>query len=576
MELKLKFCHKNTFPLTGFVIKGNQAKSWFKTLQNLGFKLNTVSIYPLPGIKANSIWGCLVLCNRPLTSAEVGKNELCQQVSSSFYIPEKTEVTPEISSKDNELLFKEKLHFFHPEIGMVQVEEEIDKQALLTMPKEKYRYIFSPADSYSIPITVKSFQVFSKSPEEALKEMEENTVKKREKLPDKPLSIAEKLKLNLYKKMFKKSPSSKKSGKEGGKQGNVKIPSGLAKIMASVMGKGKAGDLMESMKQDYENLEERNQKEVDKLLKMLQDDPEKALKYAIPLDEHDISRGIESGSYNMSKLWSSFSLGSSVGGGGGGSINLGDGFNRLQQQYHQTAEQLIGKKEFEKAAFVYLKLLKNERLAAETLEKGGIYDKAAAVYIKYCKDERSAALCYEKGKMYEKAIEYYEREQDYIKVGDLYSDLNNRPKAKMFYRKEVYRLVTTNHYIAAADVHKHKLNDLNKAQETLWEGWTKNIEPTRCLTQYFGHILDEEEKLSEINRTYKLAEKEQIMSFFKVLKKEFKHTSNLKPELKELGYEIIANQVIKHPEIANDLALFSGKDTKISNDISRFKSYKTQ
>ena len=66
---------------------------------------------------------------------------------------------------------------------------------------------------------------------------------------------------------------------------------------------------VEDWQKDYENLAERNQNQLDKLLKMLNDNPEEALKYAIPLDPNNSSRGGAQGGFTLNKRWGAFEFG---------------------------------------------------------------------------------------------------------------------------------------------------------------------------------------------------------------------------------------------------------------------------
>lgn len=60
------------------------------------------------------------------------------------------------------------------------------------------------------------------------------------------------------------------------------------------------------MQQDYEDLERRNQKLVDKFLDLLRNNPAEALKYAIPLDENGSVRGGNNSSFTLSRRWFDF------------------------------------------------------------------------------------------------------------------------------------------------------------------------------------------------------------------------------------------------------------------------------
>ena len=127
---------------------------------------------------------------------------------------------------------------------------------------------------------------------------------------------------------------------------------------------------------------------------LMKNNPEEALKYAIPLDNDNTSRGGDIGEMGWGRRWGNFSLfgNSGIGSGsGGGSLDVGDHFQQLERQYYDTARQLIGEKKYKKAAFIYMKLLRNYHLAASTMEQGKHYEEAATIYLKYNNNKEKAA-----------------------------------------------------------------------------------------------------------------------------------------------------------------------------------------
>ncbi|MBK7038650.1 MAG: hypothetical protein IPH42_20560 [Bacteroidetes bacterium] len=52
-----------------------------------------------------------------------------------------------------------------------------------------------------------------------------------------------------------------------------------------------------------------------------------------------------------------------------------------------------------------MKLLKNNQMAANTLEDGKLYPEAAALYLKYMNNKRKSRFCASKGRMTSDAID---------------------------------------------------------------------------------------------------------------------------------------------------------------------------
>ena len=569
MELKLKPSKINVYPTRSFLIRNSSAKEWVLELQRLKFSLEEVQIFPIPNITANSVWGCLVITNQNLINNEVGKNQLCQSVFSNFFIAEKSTLIPNINDSDKAQLFADDYHIFHPEIGIVKLEEPVDFEKLISTPIENSIEITQPEKSVFHPKGISSFHIQPVSEEEVLENLEKNTVPKREQLPNQPLNFFEKARLAFYKNIF----SAKKDNEELTGSEKTEFGEKVDSFLSSVsIGKN---NTVEDWQEDYENLEERNQKQLDKLLKMLNENPEEALKYAIPLDPNNSSRGGSNGSFSLNKRWGDLSVfgTGSWSGAGGGSIDIGDGFYQLEEQYRKTALALIAKKEYEKAAFVYLKLLKNDYLAAQTLENGKLYMQAAAIYLKHGNNKVKAAECYEKGNMTYKAIELYEELENFSKVGDLYLSLHKRELANQYFTKTAEKLMGNNQYFNAAAVFQNKIEDLSGAQTILLKGWENNCEDYNCLIKYYDNISDSKDLRNQYDYIYqqKLTDRNK-MTFLKVIQHEFKNKRELQKHLKDIGYEIIAQGAAKQPQIVQELKKFNMDDKEIVKDISRFRN----
>jgi hypothetical protein len=576
MELHIKPSSKNHFPLGGILIKDPSVAAWLKEIQRMKFALEGVEIYPIPNTTANSIWGCLVLSFGKINKDLLGKNEACQMVSQNFLIPERSSIHPSLTPGEIERLFSSK-HIFHPEFGMVELSEKLDTLKLIETPVLKSFYVIKPESAIFIPSEIKSFQVAPVSPEEVLKNMEENVFPKKEKMEDEPLSPFEKGKLAFYKMLFTKSKENKEdSNKENAATTPVTKKAGWLEKLESFFNKGagKNSDWSDKMKKDFENLEKRNQKQIDKLMDLFKNDPMEALKYAIPLDDSGGVRGGEKMELDLSKRWNDFSLSDRTRySNTGGSIDLGDHYYQLLQQYNETADFLVKQKEYQKAAFVYMKLLKNHYKAAEVLEEGKYYQEAATIYLKHTSFKARAAACYEKGNMISEAIDLYKELNENEKVGDLYSKIHKRKEANIYFEKVVDDYKLKNQYVKASLIYKDKMNNEMGGQSLLIEGWREDKDAFNCLNNYFSHIGDVKQLGKEIDAIYKnevTPRNNEI--FLKVLWHEYKKSNELSDSIKEMAYEIFAKQIPINPGIVSDLKLFNIDDKELIKDTVRFST----
>lgn len=556
MELTIKPSPVNQYPSGGVLVKGHDITIWLQQMQAMELNPAETELYPIPGAAANSLWGCLLVPRQGAARVAAGKNSYCQLVQGCLFIPAFAAVYPVITHEEAVRLLGNGLHLYHPETGLLTLPDALAWERLFTAPVAAVAEVTTAVKGVYLPQTIRRFQVALVSPEEALQQMEQ-TFPEPEVMERRPLSFFEKIKLALMRPFF--------SGKEGGK---------FRELLSRVPALDKWAAKME---QAVADLEDRNKEQVDKLLEMLQNDPDEALKYAVPLDREGSGRGTADGAGSMLSLgqrWDNLSLGGGMQGlGGGGSSVLGsDLFMRLQQQYEQTARDLIARGEYEKAAFVYLKLLNDHAMASKTLEEGRLYAQAAALYLQ--KDKRSdAARCYAKGKMYQRAIELYAETGHLEEAAELCLVTGNKEGAHYFYGKAADEYITKKQYLTAGGIYRDKLEDISGAKELMMEGWRSGIDAVNCINSYFDMIPDEPSLEKAMRKVY---EKETTgrnnNMFLAVLKTRYIQHPSIGPSVRDMAYEIIASRIKKEPVISAELEHFNKQDKKLVKDILLYKA----
>jgi tetratricopeptide (TPR) repeat protein len=570
MQLQIKPYHTNIYPLNGFLIKGAHVSFWLKQLQNLQIDIQQINCYIIPDAMPNSIWGCFV-------ESTIVKNDLvtlynieqCQCLNNCLFIPEYANITPLLSIQEIEKLFSSCKYIMHPSFGLVALESKIDWSTFIKIDEPVFIKIEKPVDSIFIPKHIKKIEVKALPPEELLKSMEENVFPTKEKFDDKPLSLGEKIKLGLLKVLLK--PASLKGSKDGGTE-KISAPNFFDKILNKLGG----NKLMDKLESNLEELEKRNSSEMEKLMKLFKENPEEALKYAIPIDNEGTTRGGNNASFSMSKRWGNFNLfgNQSFGSSSGSSVFADDSFMKLQQQYNQSAAEFIKQKNYERAAFIYLKLLKNNYMAAKTLEDGTLYPEAAAVYLKYVNDKNKAAECYEKGEMTTTAIDLYTELNKNEKVGDLYMKINNKQEAFLHYNKVVDTNKKEGKYVNAALLLRNKMDNKTDAQDLLFDGYKENKDAFNCINNYFQNIDDTKLLGQAIDNVYAHdATSDKKAVFLKALKHEHKKDDTIAIRTKEIAYEIVADLAAKQPDIVSELKNFND-DKSLVKDVTRFKQDK--
>ena len=564
MELRIKPGNINQYPQQGVLIRGRSLTYWITQLQPLGLPLSAIKVYPIPDNTPNSIWGCLVV-SPEAPQSDIGPHERCQCVANLLFIPEKAVLYPQVTAAELDRLLHAKPHILHPAFGLVPLEEEVDWLACVTKPTLATVEIHLPAPPAFLPSTIKSFQRQSVSPEEVLNDLETNVFPQQQKLENRPLSWLEKGKLWAYRALFGKAS-----------QTSEQPPSRLLSWLAPVMRRlSSQSHWQQDWQEDHQQLEKRNQKQIDRLLNLLKDNPSEALKYAIPLDEEGTGRGTRSSRLNLSRRWFDFSLfnsASSPTAGSGTTLLPDEYFDQLRHQYEATAQDLISRGEFHQAAFVYLKLLKAPLRAATTLEQGQLYPEAAAIYQQYLNNHKKAAECYEKGCMIPEAIRLYRALEQYEKVGDLYQAIHQPQEAQVHYQKVANHYVAQHQYVQAARVYRNKMNDETSAQEWLLTGWRTGRDAYRCLDYYLSNIKEAKPLRAAIQTLYEQeVDEHNSESFLEVLKHAYRKHTSLEEPIRDLAYEIIASRLSTNPALTSELRSFHASDPQLFKDTLRYK-----
>jgi tetratricopeptide (TPR) repeat protein len=569
MNLRIKPWSKNTYPLQGILIKGTDLKHWLGQLQILEIDINEVPVFAIPDTSPNSIWGCFVAMNmKQFISNDFKQHNIqfCQCINETLFIPEYSTLYPKINPSEIAIHFAKNRHIFHPEFGLFELENPIDWQDVLEIPLLQNYMITEPHITAFRPQSIHKIEIKALPPEELLKNMEESMFPKKETFNDKPLNWKEKIKYQLLKTVFKTSET-----RDGAKQTEkTNWVTTMALMLSQFIPTD--GKLFEKFENEFEDLEKRNRSEMEKLMQLFKSNPEEALKYAIPIDNEGTNRGGDKGTFSMSQRWKSFNLFGNSGVNSSGNVLLqDDSMAKLQQQYYQAATNFVNEKNFEKAAFVYMKLLKNNQMAANTLEEGKLYPEAAALYLKYMNNKERAASCYEKGRMISDAIELYKELKMDEKVGDLYQSINKRKEAFVHYNYVVENYKTTDQYVKASLLLRYKMEDKSSAQDILIAGWREQKDSFNCINNYFANIEDVQILSKEIDSIYRNETNERNKpEFLKALKYEHKKDALIAAQTKELAYEIVSELASSNPSILNELSAFI-EDTQLSKDITRYK-----
>ncbi|TGD79547.1 hypothetical protein [Hymenobacter wooponensis] len=242
------------------------------------------------------------------------------------------------------------------------------------------------------------------------------------------------------------------------------------------------------MTQHLADLEKKREGEIERLLALFSENPEEALKYAIPLGGKYENRGAAPPSARLGTRSTLFDL-SRLGGGGRVDVWNVDAYqSQLTDQYHQAAKQELAAGRFKKAAYIYAHLLGSYYQAAKALEQGGYFREAAVLYKDHLKDLSAAAGCLERGGLLLEAAELYVHLEKHEKAGDLYQQLGQSKQAAVQFERSVALALDVQNHTEAARLLHDKLSRPDRALTTLLQGWHSTTRPEACLENYL-HLL---------------------------------------------------------------------------------------
>lgn len=253
----------------------------------------------------------------------------------------------------------------------------------------------------------------------------------------------------------------------------------------------------ETPRETLERLEARAGDEFDRLERMFADDPLEALRHSPSLD--DTGRGIDLGEmpFRLRRLWGSLRLDAGTRGEGhfaGGSLGASR-FSRLRELYQKTLADLAAEGRHREAGFVYLKLLRDPRRAADYLRTNGLYLDAAEVYLRHLREEFAAAECYQEARRYRRAAELFAGVHAYERAGDALSLGGERDDARAHYRRAAARHREAGQPVEEARLEREKLAEPEVAQAILDAGFRADLQAKRCLRAYLAHLPDDAARL---------------------------------------------------------------------------------
>jgi MoxR-vWA-beta-propeller ternary system domain bpX3 len=569
MKLNLQLHSSPRGPIRAAFLRGSDPQHWLSTLQSWGISPSDLEAYAVPQSKSDlRVAGLLLIQRQGHFPAQLDLQEAYRCVGDALLIPQCASIQPQVAEEEWKNLLFYDWHFFHPGIGMVgfQLSDRISLADLLTYPEAlEQDWTLAKPGPPSAP-TLRQISVLQPKVEDLFAQVQGVGDKDLKDLSkNKPSSKDDKdprtTLLNSLEKLLRQRPNLR----EGESQGWL----------------GKMLDHLEMrIGKMIADLQKQRESEIDRLLKLYQDDPEEALRYSIPLDSPYEGRGIAPPSGLLGRNNApDFNLGGLNTGGPRDNWNL-DAQRQiaLRQHYLRLANQKIAEGDYRKAAYIHAHLLGDFHTAANVLEQGKHFYEAAILYRDHLKDKQRAAQCFEKGGLYTEAIGLYLELDQKEKAGDLYTQIDQWAEAEKLYQSCAEEALKTSNHLEAARIYDQKLKDQNEAKASLLKGWHDKLNPTACLNRYFDFFQNasNDEFDAEVQRIYQEEYKPmQHNAFMEVLKEIGKNKQRRAelPNTREIVYHVVSNElqsdILDHVGM---LETFVAKDRLLGGDVSRYSS----
>ncbi|MDB6079605.1 MAG: hypothetical protein JWO82_3352 [Akkermansiaceae bacterium] len=381
---------------------------------------------------------------------------------------------------EREFFFRYRVHFIHPTAGLVgfDPQDEIQPAKLLRMPP--------PGDSrwnHAVPVIpftpkLRGIQVAEPpAPEELLAGAAGEIGDSPGQTPSQDHGLLD------------KTARLGKGLAGGAVLGIGGLFHGLGKLLGFLPGSDKIGkaiqpslDQIEAWaKKNWQRISSEREAELERLLKLMETDPDAGLRHALPLNESP-GRGIAAPGSKLNTRDTLFRHGN-----GGGSV---DGWHlepatrlQLERQYRAAALREIELGRHERAAYIYGNLLGDWNAAAKVLLDAGRHQDAISIYLHKLKDRAAAARALEAAGLLLQAAAMYAEVKQFEKAGDLHAQLGNLEQAREMWLAEVDELKNP---IEKARILSAKLDDDTAALALLNLAWLSNQQPESALVAMFA------------------------------------------------------------------------------------------
>ena len=493
VDVELRLSPSDSAEPDAWYLPGCSPEDWLHEIAQWQLDHMGLRIYPLPrSISDRSAVGALVTWSGSTVPQASGNCIAFRQVGGQQFIPADASIRPELTPEELVALLPQTgLSVWHPSIGIVAFDLDdglLPSDLLIIARPSPQRWDLASEGTRLAPsLTRISPESPPQNIEDVLSGSQDDIGTDSDQLftpQTEQEAEAESRPENSgtgASKVFLRSVASMIRG-----LGKLLPPRGIGSENSGIRGFLARADswVTEKLNRISAAMESRRQKELNRLLDMLEQDPDRGLRYAIPSHESD-SRRRSQPSDRLAEHDTDFSLGSSGGGSDPWSISP-EMWQRLLNRYRELANRELNLGRFRRAAYIYAELLGDYYAAANALEQGRHFREAAVLYRTKLGSLQHATECLRRGGLWAEAVELYLEQGQFEKAGDILAEMKQHEESEEMYQKAVAQHLQQSQSLDAARILECKLNAPDEAIATLNEAWHLRGHSDPCLKEVFA------------------------------------------------------------------------------------------
>lgn len=479
LPLQLRHRAELDFKPDGWFLPGDSVARWLEELTRCGLADAPTRLFVVPtSMQDRAPAGLLVVPERADSVAPKPSGIACRLIAGRMFVPVDAVLHPPVTDAELRALCPLPISFFHPALGLSGFETEATLRVwdLIGLPEERAEHWnFARPGASALPALRAVVLMQPPSIEDIFGGAEGDIGSEAPlDLPPAPDEVGE--------DAFTKSKQNLQRW----------FAEGVAGTMRQIPHTGRrrtwVNDVEDwanrQLRGGNEQLEKIRHKELHRLLRLFDKDPESALRHAIPLSAF-AHRGVAPPGGRLGTHSPNFDL-SRLGGRAADFWNVPANLQEnLRRRYREMADREMQLGRHRRAAYIYAELLGDLVSAANALKQGKHFREAALLYEEHLRNPLEAAKCLADGGLIAEAIERYERLGRWLDAADLHDRLGNRDAAERAVRRVVHERMAQDDILGAAKLVDERLHATGEALEMLRRAWPSSRQAAGCMGAAF-------------------------------------------------------------------------------------------